>query len=168
MRWTTRARGLHSAAMSQTASSPSLPPGPPQSSFRQLLRSARDPIRFMDECLARYGKVYTTRLPGMPPIVNFALADAAREVFANPGDTMWAGEATTPIEFLVGRFSLIRLDGPRHKRERKLMMPAVHGERMASYGADILAVADRVISEFCPGQTVSIQDAMQEITLEVI
>ena len=150
--------------MSQTASSPSLPPGPPQSSLRQLLRSARDPIGFMDDCLARYGKVYTTRIPGMPPIVNFALADAAREVFANPGDTMWAGEATSPIEFLVGRFSLIRLDGQRHKRERKLMMPAVHGQRMASYGAEMRAIADRVIDGFAPGQVVCLQDAMQEIT----
>jgi cytochrome P450 len=147
---------------------PSLPPGPPESPLRQLVRSARDPVRFMDECRARYGKVYTTRIPWMPPIVNFAVADAVRDVFANAGDTMCAGEATKPVEFLVGRFSLLRLDGARHKRERKLMMPAVHGERMSGYGAEMRAITDDVVSRLRPGDEVRLQDMMQEITLRVI
>jgi cytochrome P450 len=104
----------------------------------------------------------------MPASVTFALPEAAKEIFANPGDSMWAGEANEPIEFLVGRHALVRLDGQKHKRERKLMMPAVHGERMASYGLQMRTITDDVISRFRPGEVADVQDAMQEITLRVI
>jgi cytochrome P450 len=104
----------------------------------------------------------------MPPSVTFALPEAAKEIFANPGDTMWAGEANEPIEFLVGRHALVRLDGQKHKRERKLMMPAVHGDRMASYGTQMKAITDEIIAAFRPGSVIDVQDAMQEITLRVI
>ena len=77
--------------------------GPNESSIVQLMRQARNPIGFLEDCRKRFGDVYTTRLPGLPPSVTFALSEAAREIFANPGDTMWAGEANEPIEFLVGR-----------------------------------------------------------------
>src|SRR6266542_542946 len=146
----------------------SLPPGPPQSPLRQLVRWARDPVGFLEECRKNYGDVYTTRLPGTPPMVSFALPEAAKEIFANPGDTMWAGEANEPIEFLVGRHSLVRLDGGRHKRERKLMMPAVHGDRMASYGRQMRVITDDVIGRFRPGDMMDVQETMQEITLRVI
>jgi cytochrome P450 len=145
-----------------------LPPGPRESALRQLLWQARDPVGFFEDCRKRFGDVYTTRLPGMPASVNFAIPEAAREIFANAGDSMWAGEANEPIEFLVGRHALVRLDGPRHKRERKLMMPAVHGDRMASYGWQMRKIADDVVSRFRPGQIVDLQEAMQEITLRVI
>jgi cytochrome P450 len=152
----------------ELGSEPSLPPGPSESSFRQLLRQARDPVGFFEDCRKRFGDVYTTRLPGMPASVTFALPEAAKEIFANPGDTMWAGEANEPIEFLVGRHALVRLDGQKHKRERKLMMPAVHGERMASYGLQMRAITDDVVSRLRPGEVADVQDAMQEITLRVI
>ncbi len=147
---------------------PSLPPGPPQSPLRQLVRWARDPIGFLEDCHKTYGDVYTTRLPGTPPMVSFALPEAAKEIFANAGDTMWAGEANEPIEFLVGRHSLVRLDGSRHKRERKLMMPAVHGDRMASYGTQMRVITDDVIGRFRAGDVMDVQETMQEITLRVI
>jgi cytochrome P450 len=145
-----------------------LPPGPRESPLRQLLRQARDPVGFFEDCRRRFGDVYTTRLPGMPPSVTFALPEAAKEIFADPGDSMWAGEANEPIEFLVGRHALVRLDGQRHKRERKLMMPAVHGDRMASYGTQMRAIVDEVTSELVPGSALDVQETMQRITLRVI
>ncbi len=145
-----------------------LPPGPSESSFVQLLRQARDPVGLFEDCRKRFGDVYTIRLPGMPPSVTFALPEAAKEIFANPGDTMWAGEANEPIEFLVGRRALVRLDGQKHKRERKLMMPAVHGDRMASYGTQMKTITDEIIARFRPGGVIDVQETMQEITLRVI
>jgi len=150
------------------ADRPSLPPGPKESSIRQLVRQVRDPVGYFEDCRRRFGDVYTTRLPGMPPFVTFALPEAAKEIFANPGDTMWAGEANEPIEFLVGRHALVRLDGAKHKRERKLMMPAVHGDRMVSYARQMRAIADETIGRIRVGDVIDLQEVMQEITLRVI
>ena len=34
----------------------------------------------------------------------------------------------------MGRNSVLLLDGPEHMRQRKLMLPSFHGERMQRYG----------------------------------
>jgi cytochrome P450 len=147
---------------------PALPPGPKDPALLQLVRQVRDPVAYFEDCRKRFGDVYTTRLPGMPPMVTFALPEAAKEIFANPGDTMWAGEANEPIEFMVGRHALVRLDGAKHKRERKLMMPAVHGDRMVSYARQMRGIADETIGRLRAGDEIDLQEVMQEITLRVI
>jgi cytochrome P450 len=145
-----------------------LPAGPRQSSVRQLVRFAHNPIRFVEDCHARYGDVCTIHFTGLPPIVHLATAEAAREVFSASDTEMSAGEAGFALELLVGRSALIRLDGARHKRERKLMMPAVHGERLVGFGAEMCRVTDDVLSKLRPGQTIALQEVMQEITVQVI
>ena len=51
-----------------------------------------------------------------------------------------------PIEFLVGKTCSRPARRAKHKRERKLMMPAVHGDRMVSYGTQMRAITDEVVS----------------------
>jgi cytochrome P450 len=44
------------------------------------------------------------------------------------------------------------------------MMPAVHGDRMSSYGTQMKAITDQIIARIRPGSVID----MQEITLRVI
>ena len=48
------------------------------------------------------------------------------------------------------------------------MMPAVHGDRMSSYGTQMKAITDQIIARIRPGSVIDMQDTMQEITLRVI
>ena len=58
-----------------------------------------------------------------------------KEVFRGDPDTLRAGEANAPpLEPIVGRNSALTLDGPEHLRQRKLMLPSFHGERIRRYG----------------------------------
>jgi cytochrome P450 len=72
------------------------------------------------------------------------------------------------LEPLLGRRSVLLLDGREHLRQRKLMLPAFHGERMQAYTPLIESIAQRAVGRW-PDRTVfALRPRMQEITLDVI
>jgi cytochrome P450 len=123
---------------------------------------------FLEECAARYGDKFTIRMPRRPPLVYVNDPDAIKELLAAPSDVALTGKANDSVGFTFGRHSLILLDGQRHERERRLLMPAFHGGRMATYLDQILRITDRVIDGAVLGDELSIDKAMETITLEVI
>src|SRR5436190_534882 len=56
----------------------------------------------------------------------------------------------------------------RHSRERRLMSPPFHGERMHVYGRLMREIADRVIDRWPVGRPFPIHHEMQAIALDVI
>jgi cytochrome P450 len=134
----------------------------------QVMRWIRQPIPLMQECAARYGDGFTLRFPGFPPLVFFSAPAAIKQIFTADPEELRAGEANVIIEPVVGRQSVLRLDGARHHRERRLLMPPFHGERMRLYGDVMRAIADEVIERWPIGRSFPIHPEMQHITLEVI
>jgi cytochrome P450 len=143
-----------------------LPPGPPSHPALQTYRCIRAPFAFLEDCAARYGRCFTVRFLRQPPFVFLNDPDILREIFSAPSDVVRAGEGNAAHEFALGANSLFRLDGERHERERKLLMPPFHGERMAAYLGQILAVTDRTIDRIDQGETFSLHRMMQAITLD--
>jgi cytochrome P450 len=127
------------------------------------------PAPFFEACGRRYGECFTLRIPVGPPIaVMFTHPDAIRQIFTGNEDELRGGEAFIALQPLLGARSILALDGARHERERRLMMPPFHGERMLAYGETIRAIADRAIDRWPVGRPFPIHRAMQAITLEVI
>lgn len=146
-----------------------LPPGPNAPRMVQTLNFVRRPFEWAEQCARRYGDCYTIRLLGFTPGVVFSAPDAVKDVFGGDPDTFRAGESNRRIlEPLLGMYSLLILDGERHLRERRLMMPPFHGERMHLYGRVMREIADDAIDSWIPGRSIGIHAAMQRITLEVI
>jgi len=142
-----------------------LPPGP---SRLRVLSFATSPFAFLDGCAARYGDWFTVRPPGLTPFVFTSEPDAIREVFAGEPEELRAGEANASLGALMGAQSLILLDGAKHLRERRLMLPPFHGERMHAYGALMLEITDRIVDAWDPHQPILLHKTMQAITFEVI
>ena len=69
---------------------------------------------------------------------------------------------------IVGSNSVLLLDGARHKRERKLLMPPFHGERMWLYGDVMGEAADRSVDDWPVGTSFPLHARMQQITLDII
>jgi cytochrome P450 len=147
---------------------PTLPPGPADPAALLTFRYLRDPLTLLDTCAARYGEAFTLRFFRQPTVVSFNNPDVIKEIFADSPDVMRAGEANTQLEFAVGSGSVLLLDGKRHERERRLLMPPFHGERMATYLDQILAITDRVLGKLPIGETFSVHRVMQTVTLDVI
>jgi cytochrome P450 len=144
------------------------PPGPKLPSILQLFNWVYRPIPFMRACARRYGDCFTLRLPNNPPIVFFSDPEGIKEIFTGDPEKLPAGESRAILRPLVGQYSLLLLDGARHRQQRKLMMPPFHGERMHAYGEVMRTVTDRIIDRWPSGQPFPLQPEMQAITLDVI
>src|SRR5947209_5081680 len=109
-----------------------LPPGPsagPWTTFRAL----RDPCGTLERCAKRYGDPFTISLPMQGPVVVTGDPAAIRTVFAADPETFGSSQARSMAPFL-GDASLVVLEGPAHRRARKLLNPPFHGDRMRAYG----------------------------------
>ena len=145
-----------------------LPPGPRLPSALQLLRWVFAPLPFIRACADRYGDTFTVRLLGLPPMVFFTDPGAIRQIFTGDADRFRSGQASTAFEPFFGPNSLLLLDGARHRRERKLLMPPFHGQRMRLYGEMMCGIADRSIDTWPVDMSFPVYARLQDITLEVI
>ncbi len=138
------------------------------SPLRQLINWIARPYDFLDDCAKSYGDIFTIRLMGVPPLVILSDPQAISEIFATDAKKFNAGKNNEVVKPFGGNNSLVLLDGDRHKRERKMLMPPFHGEKVKSYGKIICQVTEQVASTWQPQQPFLASKAMQEITLEVI
>jgi cytochrome P450 len=146
-----------------------LPAGPSTPPAIQVLRWIRSPFQVMAECHARFGDTFTMRLPGMPAgVVVVSDPLAVKDVFGMGPDEGHAGKANFLLKPVVGQHSLLLLDGAEHLRQRKMILPAFHGERMHAYGRTMLDVANQSIDGWPLGHTFPVHRPMQDITLQII
>ncbi len=132
------------------------------------MRWLRDPGAMLEACARRYGDCFTLRLWNQPPWVVFSDPEGIKDIFTGDPALLHAGEANEVLKSVLGENSLLLMDGERHLRERRLMMPPFHGERMRAYGETMRDVADRAIDSWPIGKPFAIHAEMQRITLEVI
>jgi cytochrome P450 family 110 len=142
-----------------------LPPGP---NFITTFGFVRNPFRFLDECARRYGDWFTVRVPGVSPFVFTSDPAAVREVFLGDGDALHAGEANRPLGAFMGERSSMFLDGAEHLRQRRLLLPAFHGEQVASHADAMRTAADNAIASWPIGQQFAIHPQLRAITFETI
>lgn len=142
-----------------------LPPGP---GFFATLNFVRNPFRFLDDSARRYGDWFTLRVPGVAPFVFTSDPVAIREIFQGDPAIFLAGKANRPLGAFMGERSLLFLDGPAHLHDRRLILPAFHGERMQAYADIMRSVADAEIDRWPIEQPFPIHPAMRAITFEVI
>ena len=108
-----------------------LPPGPKLPSAIQMIGFWSRPLASMERARARFGKRFTIRLPATPPFVIHSEPEHIKEIFAAPPEVLHPGEGAKLLEPIVGANSLILLDEAPHLSQRKLLLPALHGERLA-------------------------------------
>ena len=63
---------------------------------------------------------------------------------------------------------MLLADGAAHMRQRKLLLPPFHGERMRAYEQTMRAAADRAIDSWPVGETFTLLPSTQSLTLDVI
>ena len=142
-----------------------LPPGP-RSALLQTVLFARDNYSHLAECARRYGDPFT--LPTLlGPSVVTGDPEGVKEIFSADPELFepWAKELIAPVG---GDNTMVLLTGPRHKRERKLFMPAFHGARMRSYAQIIQDVTRKHVASLAPGQRFLAQDITMAVSMEVI
>jgi cytochrome P450 len=145
------------------------PPGPKAPSIAQAIRYLRDPLGFLAGYQRRYGDIFTVRFPTFGRIVYVAHPDLVKAVFTGAPSVFHAGEANaTVLEPALGPNSVLMLDDAAHMRQRKLLLPPFHGERVQRYGELIVEMTRREMESWPLDEPFAMRTHTTRITLAVI
>lgn len=139
-------------------------------SWLQTLELIYNPIRFFEKYQSQYGDVFSAKILGSksPPVYFFGDPDGIETIFNAPSGQFQLGKITHVFRPFTGEQSLIMLDGKEHLRQRKLLIPPLHGKRMHFYQETICELTRDSLKEIPNNQPFSIRKLMAEITLSVI
>jgi cytochrome P450 family 110 len=146
-----------------------LPNGPQTHPWIQTFQWLTNPLEYMEECAKRYGDVFTLQLgQNAAPQVFILNPQAIQQIFTTDPKQLDSGESAGIKSPLLGRQSLLALEGKPHQRQRKLLTPPLHGERMLAYGELIRNITEQVTSQWQVGETFAVLPSMQAISFQVI
>jgi cytochrome P450 len=89
-------------------------------------------------------------------------------VFTASPEIAPSGAGNSPVAPVMGPSSVIVLTGAEHMRQRKLLLPPFHGERMRAYEEVIVEATTRDMAGWPLGAPMSLAPRTRAITLEVI
>jgi cytochrome P450 len=145
-----------------------LPPGPRGPALLTTIKFVRRPIEHLRDWHARYGDVFTVGYVGFGKGAYVADPDAIKELFTGDQSDLHAGEANSFLEPILGPNSVLVLDGPKHLRQRKLLLPPFQGAHVNAYREVIREVAEREVAGWQPGAELVMRERMRALTFEVI
>jgi cytochrome P450 len=148
---------------------PRMPPAMTLPRLQQTLRFGTRPLTFSLTARQRYGDVWQVGLLSRDdPLVVTSHPDHVKSLFtANPAEApSLTGES--PLRPILGPNSVLTSVGDLHMRQRKLLLPAFHGDAVERYVGMIGDVARREIDRWEVGREFSLALRMQAVTLDVI
>jgi cytochrome P450 len=143
-------------------------PGPRLPAPMQTLLGVMRPLEARLAMRDRYGGVFRSNDAIAGELFHVAERDLVEQMFKWKPAEYNVGEPRQVMEPVTGPSSILLLDGHRHMRMRKLMLPPFHGEAIAHYETMIEQITNREIDTWRPGQTVRTRSVAQRITMEVI
>ncbi|MBF2066898.1 MAG: cytochrome P450 [Calothrix sp. C42_A2020_038] len=148
-----------------------LPNGPQTPAVVQMLQWVATPMSFMEDCAKRYGDIFSLQLN--MPLVLVSNPQALQQILTSDTKEFAApSDLNSMFEPMLGKNSVITVSGEIHKRQRQLLTPPFHGERMHNYAQTISNITQEVIQSWQVNQSINqpvcIRSAMQSITLRVI
>ncbi len=138
--------------------------------FIQQLQWILDPIGYLQSNHRRYRDLFKGKVIGLgdnvifvsnPEIMQYILTHD-RKQFTAPS------RLNGILRPLIGNYSVIMLDGDRHRQRRQLVMPSFHGERLKVYGDLTCRITQEVMEKLPVNQPFLAREMMQSISLKVI
>ena len=150
-----------------TTVSPIHPPGPKGHFLRgNLPELRRDWIGFLTACARDYGGVVSLRMGGRT-VYFVADPDAIETVLVTKSRDVIKNFALRKSRTVLGN-GLLTSEGDFWRRQRRLMQPAFHRQRIAGYGSRIVEMTEQMLESWKHGQVRDIHADMMELTLHII
>jgi len=150
----------------KTSRTPALPPGPKLSLLqRAAYWPGRDMLAFITKLARTYGDLVTYRIGGE---TIFLVSDPhhIKEILVTQNRNFTKSRGLERTKRLLGN-GLLTSEGAMHLRQRRLMQPAFHRERIAGYGQTMVAHADRTRQAWRDGETLDVAQEMMRLTLSI-
>jgi cytochrome P450 len=142
-------------------------PGPKPSLFEAFsYRPGRDPLAFFTNLARTYGDVVSYRLGG-ERLLFVNQPQYIKDVLITHNRNFTKGRALQRTKRLLGE-GLLTSEGATHLRQRRLMQPAFHRDRIAAYADTMVAYADRLRGAWREGATLDVAQEMNRLTLSIV
>ena len=143
------------------------PPGPKNPPIIGNLYAFRsDPLGFLNNAARKYGDlVYFKVARQHMYLVNHP--DYVREVLVNNQSNFIKSRALQRAKVLLGE-GLLTSEGQQHLRQRRLVQPAFHRERLVGYASAMSEGAVRWRDRWQAGSTLDISTEMPHLTLSIV
>lgn len=148
-----------------------LPAGSKTPSLLQNMNFVSNPVGYMETNAKRYGDIYSTKAFSFhsQPTLIVSNPEALKQILTN--DTKDFDSPSDLNQILVpwlGTYSMLVQDGKPHRRQRKLLMPPLHGERLRGYGEVICDIAESVMNSQPSGRIFAARSLMLDTTLQIM
>ncbi len=143
------------------------PPIVPLPRAVQVLRFNQRQIEFVFRARRAFGEVWSMHAYRDVDVVT-SHPDHVRSLFTANAEDAPSITGESPLRPIVGPNSVLTAVGPRHMRQRKLLLPAFHGEMIERYSQMISDAAEREVDRWPIGEPLALAPRMQAITLDVI
>ncbi len=149
----------------KSRSSKDIPPGP-NGKWIPTLQLIRNPREAMETWVDQFGDPFLLNALNGPVVVT-GREDLIRTIYGQSPE-IYEPFATATLIPLMGSGSLFVLDGEEHRRERRLVMPMFHGDRMKAYGQAMQETAIEQLTRRDLSKSVLTSTLMVDISLEII
>jgi cytochrome P450 len=134
----------------------------------QILHFNQRQLQFVFRARRLHGDVFHWRGPLQGNQVVTGHPEHVRSLFTAKPDLAPSLTGESPVRPVVGPNSVLTAVGPRHLRQRRLLLPPFHGDAIAQYEQMITDATERELAGWPAGRSIALAPRMQAITLDVI
>lgn len=143
------------------------PPGPPRSLLRLVVYGpGRDPLGFFGGLARDYGDIAYVQMAG-EHVVLLNHPQYVKDVLVTDQRKFLKGRGLERAKRVLGQ-GLLTSEGATHLRQRRLLQPAFHKERIAAYADVMSTYSGRIREQWTDGATVDISREMMRLTLGIV
>src|SRR6266851_4738119 len=144
------------------------PPGPKLSLVASLLYRPGfgNPLEFFTDVARTYGDIASYHIAGEQL---FLVNDPQliKDILVTHHKNFTKSRGLERTKRLLGN-GLLTSEGAVHLRQRRLMQPAFHRDRIAAYGRTMVEYADRMRTAWTDGATLDVAREMNRLTLSIV
>jgi cytochrome P450 len=143
------------------------PPGPRGhailGSFPEI---RRDPLAFLIDCAARFGDSVHARIVNVDAYL-FSHPDDIEHILVTANRSFIKARLLRDAGEVLGR-GLLTGEGELWLRQRRLMQPAFHRDRIAGYGSTMVEHTEAMLDRWGEGGRLDVHDEMMRLTLSIV
>ena len=143
------------------------PPGPrPLLPLSPLLGMRSDPLSYMEQLHRKYGDLVSYRTAGRQVILLFH-PEMAQDMLVTQARHHRQGRVMQRSRSVLGN-GLLTSEGNFHLRQRRLIQPAFHRQRIFGYGQAMCDYAERHQHHWRDGDVLDLHQEMMRLTLAIV
>ncbi|BAZ30281.1 cytochrome P450 [Cylindrospermum sp. NIES-4074] len=154
-------------SLSKAKIAPNYPPGPkPHWLLGILPEYAPDPIGFVSRCAKDYGDIVYWK-GSLFSAYQLNHPDYIEEVLVKKNSLFCKQQSLQILRRMFGN-GLLTSEGQFWQRQRRLMQPAFHRDRIFSYGEVMVDYTNRLLTNWSDGKVLDVDEEMMHVTLEIV